>query len=198
MTKLNGVDVSDLSKINGLEISRETLAVGTILFYDGSGINSAGTRTEEIGQRGGDTIALSGWWVANGNSSTPDFIDQFIRAEATSSDVASGSNNSIDVTHTHTIPSVVAHTHGLNSRSHTHTFPSSGSIWDDGLSKNQAGSGNAYSGLTHTSSSAGSHTHSIGSTDSNHTHTMSGSAGSSGTNANIPYHYTVIVIIKMS
>lgn len=200
MVKLNGVNLSSLSKINSLEISQENLAVGSILFYDGTGINSAGTRTEEIGQRGGDTISLAGWWVANGQSSTPDFRNHFIRSENTSSNVASGTDDAINVSHTHTLPSVVNHSHGLNNKTHTHTLPSSGYVWSEGYNKTHNAAGNFPIINNWYSDSAGNHTHTIGSTDSNHSHSISGGAsgGVSGIGKNIPLYYTVIMIIKRS
>ena len=179
-------------------MSQDNLAIGTLLFYDGTALGGTiTTRTNEIGAEVGDTISLNGWYVANGQSGTYDMIDYFIRAEAASNDAMLGDNDGFEATHTHTITASSNHDHDLNNTGgHTHTFPSSGSVWRTGATKD-SGSGNASWGLWEYSSSAGAHTHTIGSAEGTHSHTCV-SSGTAVADLNIPAYYSVIVIQKRS
>jgi hypothetical protein len=80
-----------------------SMPVGTILHYDGAGIASADTRTEDVGYKAGDTVGqMPGWRVCNGQSGTPDLRGLFLRGGSTSG-VASGSNDTPSHPHTNNL-----------------------------------------------------------------------------------------------
>jgi len=85
--------------IDGTGISKGVLPVGVVLMYDGTGIADVATRTEDIGDRAGDTISMPGWKVCNGNGGTPNLLNKFIRSESASGNTG----GSDDSTHSHTV-----------------------------------------------------------------------------------------------
>jgi len=202
LVEWNGISLGNLDNINGLEFTQDNLAIGTLLFYDGALLGGdIGTRDDMIGAHIDDDISLNGWYVANSESGTYDMIDHFIRAEAASNDASLGSDDAIDVSHTHTTDTRGSHNHSLVAKVHKHTLPSSGSVWLTGGTRNHAAGGNARSGYNWYCNSDGTHDHtSFGSADGNHSHTVSGGAsgGVAGTDKNIPAYYSVIVIQKVS
>lgn len=90
--------------------------IGCIWMYDGTGIADVLTRTEQIGDRGGDTFRMNGWYVCNGLVSTPDLIKSFIRGDSVSGSTG-GDDDSI----------VVQHNHGASQASHNHNVK--GRMW---------------------------------------------------------------------
>ena len=114
ITQVKGTDIETSSFETKVETAvtsgaagddvQAALPIGTVLMYNGTGIADVATRTEDIGDRMGDTITLSGWKVCNGNASTPNLLNKFIRSEAASGNT--GGNDS------------ASHSHGLPSHSH--------------------------------------------------------------------------------
>lgn len=85
-----------------------TLPIGTVLMYNGTGIADADIRTEDIGERVGDTIGkMPGWKVCNGSASTPNLIDKFVRSES-----ASGNTGGSDIS------TLSSHTHNMHNHTH--------------------------------------------------------------------------------
>ena len=198
--------------------------IGTILMYDGTGIADVASRSEDIGDRAGDTISLPGWKVCNGNGGTPNLLNKFIRSEATSGNTG-GSDDAIVVNHSHTM----YHTHSINHDHGSFTSDGSGTLYTNytdpdlthhhtfniGTSTNQLNypmSGYSYNKSYPTSDTdkSMSHRHSINS----HTHTINpppysgtsggsssantGSQGSSGTGKNMPAYYSLIFIKRIN
>ena len=114
---------SDISLVNLLENMHDSLSgisanqhhfqlpIGTIIMYNGTGIDNVASRTEQIGDDPQDTISMPGWFVCNGLVSTPNLFGKFIRA-GTSSGGVGGSNDSIVVQHNHTA-SQASHNHKI-------------------------------------------------------------------------------------
>jgi len=183
--------------------------VGETSFYSGTGIADPATRTEDIGDRTGDTVSKPGWKVANGLAGTPPMLERFLRMEAASGNTG-GSDDAVVVSHYHSIN----HDHGsftsggsgtlytnYTNPSHRHYFyicySDSGS-WPDTDKSTSATT--CYT--IYTSTTSINHRHSINS----HTHSInppnytgnSGTTGGSGTGMNKPAYYSLIPIIKMS
>lgn len=97
--------------------------------YDGTGIVDVDTRETQIGDEGGDTIEMSGWFVANGQASTPNLIDKFLRGEVASANTG-GSDDAIVVEHTHQLRGVGTGSPQFQcfTASQTTTF-----FWKDGV-----------------------------------------------------------------
>lgn len=118
----------------------------------------------------------SGWYLCDGNNSTPDLRNRFIVGAGSTYSVAGtgGSADAIVVSHSHTATSVVTdngHSHGVNAA-------------------NSVGS-------TSFGTSAGGGSLSTNSAQANVTvATTISSAGSSGTNANLPPYYALAYIMK--
>ncbi len=75
--------------------------IGAKIDYFGTGIKGTiTTRDYEISIANGDDFDMKGWFVANGQESTPDCIDKFVRNEAISG-VGGGSDDAVVVAHTH-------------------------------------------------------------------------------------------------
>lgn len=155
--------------------ARQTLGLdfpqGTVLMYNGTGIDSADTRTEQIGDRTGDTVFMKGWYVCNGQSGTPNLIDKFIRS-MTSSGTTGGSDDAYD---------------------HDHYM---GVGWDDNNTVFHVGDNPKYgsqvaSGVHHSSSINNA---SSGAYREARTDTMR----VAGTDANMPAYYSLIFIIKLT
>lgn len=118
----------------------------------------------------------SGWYLCDGNNSTPDLRNKFIVGAGSTYSVAGtgGSADAIVVSHSHTATSVVTdngHSHGVNAA-------------------NSVGS-------TSFGTSSGGGSLSTNSAQANVTvATTISSAGSSGTNANLPPYYALAYIMK--
>ncbi len=192
--------------------------------YDGTGIANISARTVEIGAEGGDTIEMVGWFVCNGNVSTPAMINRFIRG-ASVSGVESGNNDSIVVQHNHGASSgnqSVSHTHTIGNQtvSHSHTINGGGAHSSTVDGKGSAGTD--YRGIDAPLNSTGvppyqipvtnpgNHTHTQGNQSAAHSHTPGNQSAShdhvvtvnnegvSGVNTNMPRYFSVIYIIRMS
>jgi len=120
----------------------------------------------------------SGWYLCDGNNSTPDLRDRFVvgAGNTYSVDDTGGSADAIVVSHTHTATTNTtgAHTHDLK-----------------GTLNNTGGGG----GFSLTTSGSGTSGYVVSNGD--HSHTVSVSTeGSSGTNANLPPYYALAYIMK--
>jgi len=180
----------------------------------GSGFSTAITSTEaELNSIGALTIASmpvggiimwSGslvppnWALCDGNSGTPDLSGQFIRAANAMNEVGNtgGSNDSIVVSHTHTI---VPHTH--TDAGHTHDYKdayhieTSGAAYIDGTitvaTTHGSGSGdNDNNTLYYRNATSDSSIATLSDTE-----LTTDSAGTAGLGANIPAYYTLAFIM---
>jgi hypothetical protein len=120
----------------------------------------------------------AGWFLCDGNNSTPDLRDRFVVGAGNTYNPAAtgGSANAIVVSHTHTATSVVTdpgHRHTYTAPVGTDDAGFSGSVVDSTVIAN---TGNAFTGITVATTIAG--------------------AGSSGTNANLPPYYALAYIMK--
>lgn len=123
----------------------------------------------------------SGWYLCDGNNSTPDLRNRFIVGAGSTYSVAGtgGSADAIVVSHTHTASTNTtgAHQHVLQFR-------------DGGVGNNNDAVPGSGGNLGATNSAA------IAS-NGNHSHTVTiDSTGSSGTNANLPPYYALAYIMK--
>jgi hypothetical protein len=125
----------------------------------------------------------TGWYLCDGNNSTPDLTDKFIVGAGSAYAVGEtgGSANAIVVSHTHTATS----TSTVTDPGHVHTDTGAYQVWGStsGPDSNQAWSG------THSTSSA-----TTGITVA--TSTSLSTAGSDGTDANLPPYYALAYIMK--
>jgi len=122
----------------------------------------------------------SGWYLCDGNNSTPDLRNRFIVGAGSTYSVAGtgGSADAIVVSHTHTA--------SVTDSGHNHTTTIT--LMDDSSASGVNGivdGDNSYSSVTYTSSTA-----TTGISVSNST------TGSSGTNANLPPYYALAYIMK--
>jgi len=188
-----------------------TLPIGTVLMYNGTGIADADIRTEDIGERGGDTIGkMPGWRVCNGNASTPNLFNRFIRSENASGNIG-GSDDAIVVSHHHTIN----HTHSTSYATSSHVHGSSNMYADVHFDAANYIRWIARGSFTSTSHYACDIWHAggdatasgvaiSGNTNGPNSYSQpayagdSGDIGSSGTGANKPAYYSLIFIVRMS
>ncbi|MFX1476732.1 MAG: hypothetical protein ACFFCI_01245 [Promethearchaeota archaeon] len=184
---------------------REYLPIGTILMYNGIGIANVGNRLTQIGDEPGDTITMSGWYVCNGNASTPNLIDKFIRGETASGNT--GGNDSLTLekenlpTHNHSAScDNNTHSHNCNDAGlHSHRLSGNpgiiiGGYWNAGLA-NDPNRG-AWKDDKMIIEEAGSHNHSLVTDTHNHNITI-GSSGGGDAIAIKPAYYSLIFIIKL-
>jgi len=210
------LDDTSASEIRETISAQQTLPIGTILMYDGTGIADVSTRTEDIGDREGDTISLPGWKVCNGNGGTPNLLNKFIRSEASSGNTG-GSDDAVVVSHSHSGSiggSGTLYTNytdpNLNHRHYNgervQTNDSLGKYWTV-YGQTSSGSGynytagkssskhNSYQGYTSYHDHSMSHRHSINS----HGHSLTiNTTGVDGTGKNMPAYYSLIFIKKVS
>ncbi len=92
----------------------KALAPGTILMYNGSAIPNADTRSSECSE-----VGMYGWYVCNGQASTPDLRNRFLLG-ATTSGTTGGSDDAQVPQHTHTVNSATGIS-GVESVKHVHT-----------------------------------------------------------------------------
>lgn len=107
--------------------------IGTVLMYNGTGIANVETRSVQIGDDGGDTISLPGWYVCNGNASTPNLLNKFIRSES-----ASGNTGGED-THALTEDEMPPHNHYRDGDPAIWGF-----LWNNPNGSYSVSSGNAW------------------------------------------------------
>jgi hypothetical protein len=121
----------------------------------------------------------SGWYLCDGNNSTPDLRNRFIIGA--NADDAGVAKTNVTGSATQTGGSkdaiVVSHTHTITDPGHTHTVPTGGTA------SNSLVSGGT---VNLASSTTGSSTTGI----------SVNSSGSSGTNANLPPYYALAYIMK--
>jgi microcystin-dependent protein len=134
----------------------------------------------------------SGWYLCDGNNSTPDLRNRFIVGAGSTYSVAGtgGSADAIVVSHTHTADSAGAATGSISANIGSdfgsyQTGSASGvfSVSGSSLPNRMQGAGGTGSRPT-VDMSIPAHTHTINST------------GSSGTNANLPPYYALAYIMK--
>ena len=154
----------------------------------------------------------SGWYLCDGNNSTPDLRNKFVIGASNSTgdttypglspDAQGGSADAVLVTHTHNLQN---HVHGINLSTnnpgdHDHNvdvlaeFASTHGTWQTGGGYRQV-----HTGGTHRkpiTSDAGGHTHTVsGNTGTPSTNTTD-TLGESATNKNLPPYYALCYIMK--
>ena len=180
-----GLSVSGTSALAGV-VTAPTAANGTsntqvaTTAFVANTVNNSALPSGVILLWSGSVASIpTGWFLCDGNNSTPDLRDRFVvGAGSTYSPAATGgSANAIVVSHTHTATSAVTdpgHRHTYTAPSGTDTGGSFGSnVVDTTVSANTS---NAFTGITVATTVA--------------------SAGSSGTNANLPPYYALAYIMK--
>jgi hypothetical protein len=183
---INPISIVDgdthINKYPGKKIyigGNEYLPIGTVLMYNGSGIANPGSRNTPLGDESGDTIKMPGWYVCNGNASTPNLLNKFVRAEAASGNTG-GSDNAIVVSHNHG-----GVTGGMNANNpHRHNI-------------NQVDSGSGTTGARYYMHYRGLEDNVVKKKNMEHAQSIS-SAGVSGTGTNKPAYYSLIFIIRMA
>jgi hypothetical protein len=212
VTFLNNLSVTVLQiKSNGVvTFSGATpfLPIGTVLMYNGTAIPNSDTRSTDL-----EEILLYGWYVCNGQASTPDLRNKFILG-ATTAGTTGGSNDAQVPQHNHTVASVsnnsINHQHTISdtsqatSMTHTHGYSTmhSGNTYIQGMG---AGSNTSVGSFSTDNGSGSGHTHTFSITSGNesaaHSHTGTTSTytpGNGGTGRNIPPYYSLIFIRRMS
>ena len=126
----------------------------------------------------------TGWYLCDGQNSTPDLRNRFVvgAGDSYAVDTTGGSADATLVEHSHGAGTYTADTDGNHNHNYDHN-QSSTSLDND--ESNQTIYPNQSQDTT---SSNGDHTHSISGT--------SDSAGQSGTNANLPPYYALCYIMK--
>ena len=124
-------------------------ATGTLLNSDGSGASLTGIVSVPTGViamwHGAAGAIPSGWVICDGNNSTPNLTDKFIKSTGTASQTGGSTTSGATTLTTAQIPS---HTHGYEAGN---TNAQSGTSW-----------GTGYYGSSHTTGATGgggSHTH---------------------------------------
>lgn len=131
----------------------------------------------------------AGWYLCDGNNSTPDLRDRFVVGAGSTYAVAAtgGSNDAIVVSHTHTATSAVTdpgHNHALRIPSSGYSLAAGASAFG-GAAGNVAGNTDKRGNDFLTSDTTGITVATTNSTE-----------GSSGTNANLPPYYALAYIMK--
>ena len=200
------VDITGTNAIitNVLQNTSSLLPIGTILMYNGTALGGTlSTRTSQIGDEGGDTITMPGWYVCNGKASTPNLTGTFIAGATTfgqrgDKDGSDGVTLGTSEVPGHTHGTIGNHGHAGSSigggGSHTHTIRLRDGVTQAGhvLGGHFAGtdqglktiSGASSHDHTFTVASAGGHTHS--------------SVGGGGSHENRPPFYKLVYITRMS
>jgi len=138
----------------------------------------------------------SGWYICDGNNSTPDLRNRFIVGAGSTYSVAGtgGSADAIVVSHTHTTDSQGSHTHfvAANDGNTGKAYPNT-TVTNSNYVSSNAWDGSSESYILDGTGGVAS----IGLTNSNgsHSHTTN-STGSSATNANLPPYYALAYIMK--
>jgi microcystin-dependent protein len=184
------LDVYSISESNAL---KPKLPVGTILMYNGTGIADAGTRTTKLGDEGGDTISdipYGNWYVCNGNASTPNLLNKFVRSEA-----ASGNTGGED-SHTLSESEMPSHNHTQNA--HRHQLMSNANNSDNcmgfGHGSCKVVGGNQYYATYHADVPAGQPEYPL----VNNQQPYILAKGGGEAHENRPLYYSAIFIIRMS
>lgn len=146
----------DSTKIATTAFVRDIIPTGVIVMWSGS-------------------IASipSGWYLCDGNNSTPDLRNRFIVGAGSTYSVA-GTGGSADAI-------VVSHTHSVTDPGHIHAISNSNTTAQQG---------------SNTGGSLVLHNNSGNQTQSATTGISIGTTGSSGTNANLPPYYALAYIMK--
>lgn len=170
-TLLNDADAVTARSTLGI---KDGLPIGTVLMYNGTGIANAASRSSKLGDDGGDTIDVSllrgDWYVCNGNASTPNLQNKFVRSESSSG------NTGGEDTHILTEAELAEHTHIQNQHRHKVFYQ--------------------LIGYSHTT---GIGVHNSGYTvDSDYATATNQNTGSGDAHENKPSYYSLIFIIKMS
>ena len=200
---INPISIVDgdthINKYTGKKIyigGNEYLPVGTVLMYNGSGIADVGSRSTPLGDESGDTIDMPGWYVCNGNASTPNLLNKFVRAEA-----ASGNTGGSDTcAHTHSAGSYIGpwHGHTLGGAWVSVSSVASAIYWQTayargGFTANWGTQSGVVSGSWWVSGTA---VH--GNTDGGGNGSVTGTSGGASNTENRPAYYSLIFIIRMA
>ena len=173
-------------------------ANGLSYTWDGTawrkGSSDSGVPSRFIGMWSGAQNAIpSGWYLCDGNNSTPDLRNKFIIG------AGSGGNYSVGDAGGYTDVFIPEHTHtfsgntGYFDTSHTHGYTSANHPTSSGPEQNQSGGPEDRTTFNVNKNTGGP------SANSNHQHSFSGTTsdtGSSASNANLPPYYALCYIMK--
>ena len=145
---------------------------------------------------GAQNAIPSGWALCDGNSGRPDLRSRFVIGAGGNYSVNStgGSEDAVNVSHTHTTASAGSHGHGVNDPGHNHNYSlrnltSVHSYGDSNQTRvnnttHNANTGSSSTGIT--IQSGGAHTHNVN------------SSGVSGTGKNMPPYFALCYIQRIS
>jgi hypothetical protein len=151
----------DSTKFATTEFVRDIIPSGVIVMWSGSVASIP-----------------SGWFLCDGNNSTPDLRNRFIVGAGSTYSVAGtgGSADAIVVSHTHTAT--------VTDPGHTHSFTTN--VLGTPSGQQQSGSGALVGGTSYPTTLSATTGISV----------SNASTGSSGTNANLPPYYALAYIMK--
>ena len=150
---------------------------------------------------GASNAIPSGWYLCDGNNSTPNLSGKFVVGYSASDgdfDVndTGGSKDAVLVSHTHNLQN---HVHGFsastnNAGAHTHSFSAH---FSQTSLDNDEGNATIYPNLSSsTTGSAGGHAHTVSGNTGTPAPNTTDTLGESATDKNLPPYYALTFIIK--